>query len=136
MLQTTPAAATSVSRKSILVVEDEIPVRNILQERLTKEGFTVWTARNGQEGLSLAEQKKPDLILLDIVMPEMDGMTMLRKMRSQSWGKKIPVIMLTNLADADRADEAGREGVYDFLIKSNWQLWQIVALVKKKLKGR
>ncbi len=119
--------------KKILIVEDEIPISSILGDRFTKEGFQVWLAHNGREGLTLAQQHLPDLVLLDIVMPEMDGMTMLRQMRAQDWGRKIKVVVLTNLADADRADEAAREGVYDFLIKSNWQLKDLITLAHKKL---
>jgi DNA-binding NtrC family response regulator len=135
-MESSKKTTSPVAGQAILLVEDEIPVRNVLQTRLTKEGFTVFPAGNGREGLALAEAKKPDLVLLDIVMPEMDGMTMLRQMRQTDWGKNMKVVMLTNLADADRAAEAGREGVYDFLIKSNWQLWQLVALIKKKLQNK
>ncbi len=83
--------------KKILIVEDEAPLRAILKDNLLYEGFAVIEARDGKEGLSLAKKEKPDLILLDILMPKMDGITMMEKLRKERWGRNIPIILLTNL---------------------------------------
>ncbi len=72
--------------KKILVVEDDVPELNALRDKFTREGFSILTAKNGEEGLAIALREHPDLILLDIIMPVMDGITMLVKLREDSWG--------------------------------------------------
>lgn len=90
--------ATAQQKKKILAVEDDPSVRQALTNKLTREGFTVHEAKNGIEGLSAAQKFHPDLILLDILMPRMDGLTMMKKLRATSeWGKKVPIILLTNV---------------------------------------
>lgn len=86
------------AKKVILIVEDEPSMLNIVSEKVAEAGFTALQAKNGAEGLSLALEKKPDLILLDILMPEVDGMTMLSELRKKPEGKNIPVIILTNVS--------------------------------------
>ena len=87
--------------KKILIVEDEASLRKALVEKFQREGFETFLAFDGVEGLDQAERIQPDLILLDIIMPKMDGMTMLKKLReSGDWGKQVPVIILTNLSSA------------------------------------
>ena len=117
----------------ILIVEDEPAMLDVLSTKLTQAGLTVIIAENGQEGLNLALIQHPDLILLDIIMPVMDGMTMLRELRKDSWGRNVKVVLLTNLSEADRADESFEQGVYDYLVKSDWKLEDIVNKVKGKL---
>lgn len=117
----------------ILIVEDETPMREALLFKFQKEGFEVIAARDGEEGLSLAEKERPDLILLDIIMPKMDGMTVLQKLRGEDWGKDIPVILLTNLSESEKAIEAMGKGVHDYLVKSDWRLEDVVAKVRERL---
>jgi len=117
----------------ILIVEDEPAMLNVLAVKLTQAGLTVITAGNGQEGLDVALAQHPDLILLDIIMPVMDGMTMLRELRKDSWGRSAKVVLLTNLSEAGKADESFEQGVYDYLVKSDWKLEDIVNKVKGKL---
>jgi len=119
--------------KNILLVEDEGALANILVNKLTQMGFTMKFANNGQEGLQMALNDHPDLILLDIIMPVMDGMTMLQKLRSDSWGKKVNVMLLTNLSDPNKINESKELGVSDYLIKSDWTLEDIVTAVSKKM---
>ena len=88
--------------KKILVVEDELAYLKLLHSQLTKKGYEVIEAKNGKEGLEKAKSDKPDLILLDIRMPVMDGMTMLGLLRKQETDKKAKVIMLTNLEPDDK----------------------------------
>ena len=82
----------------------------------------------------MALDKKPDLILLDIVMPRMDGISMLKELRQDDWGKGVPVIILSNLADAQDNSEIIQEHIVDYLIKTDWSLEDIVKKVKDTLK--
>lgn len=118
---------------TILIVEDEKPLRQALVDKFTREGFSILEAKDGEEGLRAAQDKHPALILLDIIMPKMDGMTMLQELRRDDAAGKIPVIILTNLTDAKAVEKAVGQGVYDFLVKSDWRLEEVVAKVKKKL---
>ena len=119
--------------KKILIVEDEAPLRNAVTDILTFEGFTVFQAKNGQEGLDLALKEHPDLILLDLMMPIMDGLTMLEKLRQDvEFGKTAAVILLTNINDPEKVAMATEAGSYDFLVKSDWNIEDVV----KKIKGR
>ncbi len=119
--------------KKILVVEDELPLLMAINRKLTQEGFEVVEAINGVECLSVGKKEKPDLILLDIIMPKMDGLTALKKLRKTSWGKKMPVIILTNLSEAESISEAIKSEAYDYLIKTNWSLQDVVKKVKEKV---
>lgn len=119
--------------KKILVVEDEISLLQALNLKLTKEGFHVLSARNGQEGLDVAFKEHPDLILLDIIMPIMDGMTMLKKLREDARGRDIPVFILTNLTGSEKVADALDNESFDFLVKSDWKLEDVVKKVKEKL---
>lgn len=121
--------------KKILVVEDELALSQVLSDRFTQEGFDVQTAGDGEEGLKKATTWKPDLVLLDIVMPKMDGMTMLHALRKTPEGKTMPVILLTNLSDTEDVYEAMANGVYDFLVKSHWDLDDLIHEVRAKLLG-
>ena len=117
-------------KKKIIIIEDESSLRNILVEKLNLEGFDVLEARNGEEGLDLTLSQKPDLILLDIIMPKMDGITMLKKLRGDSWGKKVPVIILTNLSSGTENLELVEKKVFSYLVKSDWKLEDIVKKIK------
>ena len=119
--------------KTILLIEDEPPMTIVLQDSLRRDGFEVVTAKNGVEGLVVAKEKHPDLILLDILMPKMDGMTMLTELRKDAWGKTANVMVLTNFSDSEKQKVAADLGVIDFLLKADLTLVQIVDIVKKKL---
>jgi DNA-binding response OmpR family regulator len=121
--------------KKILVVEDELALSQVLSDRFIEEGFDVQTAADGEEGLQKAITWQPDLVLLDIVMPKMDGMTMLHKLRADPVGKTMPVILLTNLSDTEDVYDAMANGVYDFLVKSHWDLEDLIHEVQAKLVG-
>ncbi len=117
----------------ILVVEDEPALANALRDKFEREGFSVSIALNGEEGLRMACDQKPDLILLDIVMPVMDGLTMLTELRKDPWGKDARVIMLTNLSDAIRVSDAVEHGVHDYLVKTDWKLEDLVAKARARI---
>ena len=122
-------------QKKILIIEDEKPLLQALVEKFGREGFKVLEASNGEDGLAVALKEHPDIILLDIVMPKMDGMTVLKKLREDEWGKKAPVILLTNLS-ATGANII--EGIVEnepsyYLVKSDWKIEDVVAKVRETL---
>lgn len=122
-------------KKKILIVEDEAPLRKALEEKFIQKGFATITGANGDEGLRHALTDHPDIILLDNLMPIMDGMTVLKKLREDNWGKTVPVILLTNF---DATDEILRHISHDqpsyYLIKSDVKLEEIVEKVYDCLK--
>lgn len=121
------------NQKKILIVEDETSLRNALRDKLLLEGFIVLEAKNGEEGLGVALRDHPDLILLDIIMPKMDGLTMLKKLREDVWGKNTKVILLTNLSDNEKVSEALLQGSYDYLVKSDWKIEDVVTKIRARL---
>ncbi|MBI5127382.1 response regulator [Candidatus Roizmanbacteria bacterium] len=119
--------------KKILVVEDDAALRKVLQDRFLNEGLTVLEAENGEVGLTVALREMPQLILLDLLMPKMDGMTMLKKLReSGNYGKTVRVIVLTNLDANDKIIQnvIQTQPTY-YLIKSNVKLEEIIEKVKE-----
>jgi len=122
--------------KTLLIVEDEVPMLIALVDKFTREGFRVLQARNGEEGLESALRDHPDLILLDIIMPKMDGITMLEKLNQSAdpWGKKIEVIFLTNLSDISNIEKVSQLGTNEYLVKSDWKIEDVVKKVKEHLK--
>lgn len=120
-------------KKTVLIVEDEPSLQRALTDHFSREGIAVFQAKNGQEGLDVALREHPGIILLDIVMPVMDGMTMLTKLREDEWGRDAQVILLTNLVDNKEIVEAMKTGVFDYLVKSDWKIDDVVARVKQKL---
>lgn len=123
-------------KRTILIVEDEVAQRSALKDKLTREGFATLEAKNGEEGLEVALREQPDLILLDLVMPKMDGMTMLKKLRVENeWGKAVPVIILTNLtSDNDQriSDITETEPLY-YCVKTDWKLEDVVEKIRERL---
>jgi len=121
--------------KRVLVIEDEQLTRQALVDELTNQGFEALEAPNGEDGLSLALREHPDLILLDIVMPKMDGITVMSKLREDSWGKDVPIIMLTVLDSDDAILEKIVENkpAYYLIKKNELHAEEIVGKVKEKL---
>lgn len=120
--------------KKILIIEDEKSLISALSDKFKKVGYEVLEAADGQLGLDMAIKEHPDLILLDIVMPVMDGMKVLENLRKDDWGKKARIILLTNLSDAEKEAECRNQGAHDYLIKSDWKIDDIVKKVDKELK--
>ena len=124
----------ATEKKSVLIVEDDAALRKVLIDKLTSEGFDVFGAVNGEEGLKVAEEKQPSLVLLDIFMPIMDGVTMLSKLRgSNAWGKHVIVLILTNSIDAQTIAKVSGLGAADFMIKSEWSLDALVSRIRERL---
>ncbi len=122
------------NKKRILTVEDEAPLRSALVFKLANEGFEVLSAKNGEEGLQMALSEHPDLILLDIVMPKMDGMKVLENLRADAWGKTAQVIMLTNLSDNEKVSKAITNHAFDFFVKSDIKIQDVIDKIKAKLR--
>ena len=123
----------STRTKKVLLIEDEIVLLELLSDKFKDSGFAVTTAQTAEAGIKLALQNHPDLILLDVILPKMDGLTMLKKLRKDEWGKGVPVIILSNLNDQRKVSEAMKIGVYDFLVKSNVKLADVVEEVREVL---
>ncbi len=120
-------------KKVLLVVEDSKPLRTAIKAKFESEGFEVLEAGDGEKGLNVFLKEKPDLILLDIVMPIMNGLEMLKRLRKHKEGRTVPVIILTNLSESEPTAEALQEGAYDFLVKADWKIEDVVEKVKDKL---
>lgn len=120
-------------KKILLIVEDEGIVKEALASQFNEKEFGVLTASDGEEGLKTALEHHPDLILLDLVMPKMDGMTMLTKLRQDKWGINAKVIILTNLGETEKVAEAVSRGTYEYLLKVDWNIADVVDKVKKTL---
>lgn len=120
-------SAPASLKKKVLVVEDEVLLANALEAKLKQAGFEVFKAANGQIGLEMAISNKPNVILLDLLMPVMDGKTMLRRLRDVPEFKHLPVIILTNAGDSDNIRETKfYYNASDFVIKSNSSIDDIV----------
>lgn len=121
------------NKPSILIVEDEASMRKVLADKFFREGFRVFMAREGESGLEMAQKEHPDFILLDLLMPKMDGMEMLKRLRKTEWGEKANIAILTNYNDPERIDESKKQNVIDFWLKTDWSLAELVSEVKKRL---
>jgi len=122
--------------KKILIIEDEPSARKVMTDKFSREGLDVVCAFNGEDGLAKALEIKPDLILLDLIMPKMDGISMLRKLREDGeFGRKAQVMILTNITsdDEERMKELTFLGPECYLVKANWKLVDVVQKVKETL---
>ncbi|MFA5021503.1 MAG: response regulator [Patescibacteria group bacterium] len=119
--------------KKILLVEDDRDLLFLMNKKLADEGFKVIKAETGQEALDILEKEKPDLVLLDILLPDIDGLTILNEIASHAETKDIPVIILSNLADQGSFEQAAAVGNYEYLVKAKTDLSEVVLRVKKKL---
>jgi len=119
--------------KKILIVEDEVMLLDVMRDEFTNAGFSVVTAKDGNEGLVCAKKHTLDIMLVDVLMPNMDGMGMLKAMRQDPALHKIPAIVLTNLNDTKTIQSALENGAYDYMVKSDWNPKDLVAHVKEKL---
>lgn len=116
--------------KKILFVEDESSLQKAVGDFLTQEGFEVLSALNGNIGLQRAREEKPDLILLDLILPQKDGFELLGELRNDGSTKDIPVIVLTNLESVTDIDRALELGARTYLVKSNYSLEDLLEKIK------
>lgn len=123
-----------MKKKRILIVEDESALNQALVEFLTAENFEVLSAMDGEEGSKIAIAKKPDLVLLDIILPKKDGYEVLEELKSNNSTKNIPVILLTNLESAQDIQKAFEKGATTYLVKSSYKMQDVVRKIKETLK--
>lgn len=118
--------------KKILIAEDEHALQKVLVDTLTKAGFTTIVARNGHEALQKFEEEKPDLLLLDIIMPELSGFDVLEQLRVK-YDSKIPVIIISNLGEKDDVEMGKNLGVVDYILKSDISLKNLLVKIHHTL---
>lgn len=123
----------TIPHPDVLVVEDEEVLRRLLVTTLRGEGFEVLEADDGKNGQTLALKYHPRLILLDIIMPRVNGIDMLKLLRQDEWGHDANVVLLTNLGDTDSLKRANKYQVSDYLVKSDWSLDELTMQIKQKL---
>lgn len=119
--------------KKLLVIDDESVVRKALASQFNADEVEVLTAADGAEGLEIALKEKPDLLMVDLLMPKMDGLAMLEKLRADDWGKSVNVIVLSNFGEEEKIAAAQAYGIVDYLVKVNWNVADVVSKIKKEL---
>lgn len=120
---------------TILIAEDDHLMSRLYQKIFTFEGYNVVMAHDGQEGLDQARAIKPTLVLLDVMMPKMNGLEVLDKLKSDPEMKAIPVVMLTNLAGQQDAETALAKGAVKYIIKSEYEPKEVIGMIKEVLAG-
>lgn len=122
--------------KKIAIVEDDGVIRQMYRMKFEAEGFEVQVADNGKDGVDLITHMKPDIILLDLHMPEMNGAEALAVIRSHDWGKRIPVIILTNLGEEESPKSLRALGIHSYIVKADYTPRQVVTRVKEALEEK
>jgi DNA-binding response OmpR family regulator len=117
----------------IAIIEDDQAIAQMYRMKFETEGYEVETAENGKLGFELAKNWHPDMILLDLMMPEMNGDACLAKIRQEQWGKDIKVIILTNIGEQEAPEALKSLDVLAFIVKANMTPRQVADLVKKQL---
>ncbi|OGY47415.1 MAG: hypothetical protein A3J65_00080 [Candidatus Buchananbacteria bacterium RIFCSPHIGHO2_02_FULL_45_11b] len=120
-------------KKSILLVEDDEFLAELYATKLKLEGYEISLAGDGEKGLKMIKEKKPDLILLDIILPRKDGFEILKAMKADKELKNIPVILLTNLSQKDEVKKGLDLGANDYLIKAHFMPSEVVKKIKQYL---
>ena len=117
----------------ILFVEDEPNLQKAISEVLVQEGYKVFGAADGEEGLAMAKKEEPNLILLDLILPKKDGFEVLKELKADEKMKNIPVIVLTNLEGIGDVEKALELGATTYLVKANYKLEDVVSKIKEFL---
>lgn len=117
----------------IAIIEDDLAISQMYRIKFETDGYEVETAENGKQGLELCGKMKPEIILLDVMMPEMTGPEMLEKLRQTEWGVKIKVLILTNMGEQEIPDVVKKYNVEDVILKADMTPSQVAALVKKTI---
>lgn len=120
-------------KKRVLVIEDDKYLMNAYRVKLTKVGFEVQTASDGDEGLAALPSFNPDVVLLDLVMPKRDGFSFLEEMKQMEKFQKVPVIITSNLGQKEDVDRGMKLGAVDYIVKSNVGIEDIVTAINKAL---
>lgn len=128
-----PNTRSPGSQKTILVVEDDPVLQKMYTEKFNFEGFKILNAKDGEEALTISLSQRPDIILLDIMLPKMSGTDFLEKLRQDPKGKNVPVIALTNLTEEDEKQKAIKLGVKAYLVKAMQTPEDVVQKIKSNL---
>ncbi|MFA6422635.1 MAG: response regulator [Candidatus Buchananbacteria bacterium] len=118
-------------KSSILIVEDDVFLSDLYKTKMELEGFKVFVAYDGEKGFEVAKKNVPDIILLDLILPKMNGFQALEKIKNNASTKEIPVIILTNLSQKADVDKGLKMGAKDFLIKAHFMPSEVVEKIKK-----
>lgn len=121
-------------QKTVLLIEDEPTLQKTISEILIQEGYKMLNALDGEIGLQTALREKPDLILLDLILPKIDGFEVLENIKKNEATKDIPIIVLTNLENAAAVERALALGAQSYLVKANYELEDVVQKVKQAIK--
>ncbi|MEK7643392.1 MAG: response regulator [Patescibacteria group bacterium] len=119
--------------KTILVVEDEVALQDALKQSFEGAGYTIMQAFDGEEAATKLTETKPDLVLLDLILPKKHGFDVLKEMKSNDTTKHIPVLVLTNLEESEDVMKSIELGARGYLIKANYALKEVLAKVKEVL---
>jgi DNA-binding response OmpR family regulator len=119
--------------KKIVVVEDAELIAQLLERRLRAEGYYVFTAKDGEEGLDMIKREKPDLVLLDIVLPRINGFQIIEQLKEDRKLRKIRIIIISNSGQPEEIERAKELGVLDWLVKTEFDPQEVVEKVKKSI---
>jgi len=123
-----------IMEKTILIIEDDKFLRELIGQKLIKEGYKTSEAVDGEEGMKKLKEDKPDLVLLDLILPGIDGFEVLSRMKDDPAFSKIPVIILSNLGQKDDVEKGLKLGAVDYLIKAHFTPGEIIDKIKKAIK--
>jgi DNA-binding response OmpR family regulator len=121
------------NRKKILIIEDEQTLIKALELVLNKENYSIAVAIDGESGLDLVKTFKPDLVLLDIILPKMNGFEVLKRVKADKKLSKIPVLILSNLGDESDVTKGITLGAVGYLIKTNYKIYEVMAKIRQIL---
>jgi len=120
--------------KKILIIEDDKFLRELIARKLTGEGFDISEAVDGEDGIKKIKEEKPDLILLDLILPGIDGFEVLKKTKEDAATASIPVIILSNLGQREEVEKGLKLGAIDYLIKAHFTPGEIIEKIKESFK--
>lgn len=120
--------------KKILIVEDDKFLRELMKKKLLSEGFDVIEAIDGEEGIKKIKETLPDLVLLDLILPSMDGFEVLTRAKEDELTKKIPIIILSNLGQREEIEKGLKLGAVDYMVKAHFTPAEIIEKIKAILK--
>ena len=128
------AKQSKFQNKTVLIIEDDLFISGMYADKLVSEGFQVYSAADGGNGLRLARESRPDLILLDIILPVVDGFEVLRQLKQDKERAATPVIILTNISDPELIKTGLSLGAADYLVKAHFVPSEVMAHIKALLK--
>lgn len=120
-------------RKKVLIIEDDDHISKVYEIKLGKENIDIVIARDGEEGINMVVSEKPDLVLLDLMIPIKDGFIVLEEVKKTPFGKNVPIVVISNLGQQGDIEKAMKLGAADYLIKVNLSIQEVIDKVKKHL---